>query len=149
MCADAAELVVQAVQVLAQQPHHLQAEVAVIAQEIEKNITRDESDGRVLPGLGRNAVIVSAHTLDQAKDGTRPGDLKQLLSPIAGRQQNPHFAGFDDVDTARARTLAVQLAALGIDTDGLDPMQGLPEFRAQSRRCGLGKHVLPHLLCLS
>jgi hypothetical protein len=129
--ADAAKLVVEPVQVFAEQPHHLHAEVAVAAEELQQTIAVDEGDRRVVFSLRAEPVGVAAHALAETQDGARAGDLQQLRANLVGSKQKPNLAGFDYVDPCRSRALFKNRSALGIRPYRLDLLKSLPKIWAE------------------
>ncbi len=58
MRADATEFVIEAVQILAQKPHYLQAKLVMTIQKIQEVLALDEGCGRLLHGLCGHPICV-------------------------------------------------------------------------------------------
>lgn len=129
--ADAAKLVVEPVQVFAEQTHHLHAKVAVAAEEFQQTVALDKGDRRVVLGLRREPVDIAGHALAETQNGARAGDLQQLRAALAGGEQKSNLARFDYVNACRCRALLKDRSALGIHPDRFDPVKGLPKIWAE------------------
>ncbi len=130
MGADAPEFVIQAVQVFAEQTHHLHAVVTVVPKEVHKTLTRDESHRRMVSGFRSDPVLLPGHALAQAQDRPGTGDLQQLQAALRRGQQNANLARLDYEYPADCCALLEQGCPLGINSDRLDPMERFPQIRA-------------------
>src|SRR2546421_11506483 len=88
MSADTAEFVVKGVQVCAQEPHHLHAEIAVFAEKLQELLARNEGCRRFLARFGGDPIPFPAHVLAQPEHRSRTDNLQKLLMARTGPEMN-------------------------------------------------------------
>ena len=140
MSTDAAELVVKCVQVFAQQPHHLHAEIAVLTQKLQEILARNEGRRSLVARLSRDPILFPCHTLAQPEHGSRTDDLQKLPLAVTGRQQDSNLAALHQVNTRDRGTLLKQRGSFGEPLHRFDCVQGLQQVGTQFTRRGLRRH---------
>src|ERR1700690_312930 len=107
----AAESVVKPVQVLAQDPDHLHADLAVFAQRCEELVARNQHGRRYLTCFRGDTIVCPAHTLTQPEHGSRAGHLQELLLASPHRQQQANLPALHQVNSPDWGTLLKQRSA--------------------------------------
>src|SRR5208282_3880185 len=149
MRTDAAEFVVKAVQVFAQQPHDLHAEIAVLPQKLQELLARNENRPRLLARFSGNPIPFPSHALAQPEHSSRPDNLQKLLLSLAGGQQDANRAALHQVDASDSGTLLKQRCAFGEQLNRLDPAKSLQQIGTYPARHGLRRHNSTSCLSLS
>src|ERR1035437_1316599 len=98
MSADAAEFVVQSVQVFAQEPYHLHAEIAVVTEKLQEFFAGNEGRRRLLARFSGDPILFPGHALAQPEHGSRPDYLQKLLLTLRGLQQDTNLAALHQVN---------------------------------------------------
>src|SRR4029077_13898997 len=71
MSADAPEFVVKGVQICAQEPHDLHAEISVFAEKLQELLARNEGCRRLLARFSGDPIPFPAHALAQPEHRSR------------------------------------------------------------------------------
>ncbi len=113
MSTDAAEFVVQSVQVFAQEPYHLHAEIAVAAEKLQEFLAGNKGRRRLLARFSCDPILLPGHALAQPEHGSRTDDLQKLFLVRTGRQQDANLAALHQVNAGYRGTLLEQRGAFG------------------------------------
>ena len=113
MSADATEFVVKSVQVFAQKPHDLHAEIAVLTEKLQELFARNEGRHRLVARFSGDPILFPSHALAQPEHGSRTDDLQKLLLALTGRQQDANLAALHQVNARCRGTLLEQRRAFG------------------------------------
>src|SRR5271163_2774557 len=137
MRADIAELVVEPVQILGQQPHHLHAEIAVLAEKLQEFLARKEGDRGLVVRFSSSPISFSTHALAQPEHSSRTDHLQELLFVRTGWQQDTNLARLDQVDSRDHSALLEECGAFREGSNCLDAMKRLQKIGMQFDRRGL------------
>jgi len=140
MSADAAEFVVKSVQVFAQEPHHLHAKIAVLAQKLQKVFARNEGHRRFVARFGGDPIVFPAHGLAQPEHGSRTDDFQKLLLALTGRQQDANLAVLHQVNARYRGTLLKQRGAFREQPNRFNSVKGLQQIGTQLARHRRRRH---------
>src|SRR6266404_2012761 len=150
MSADTAEFMVKGVQVCAQEPHHLHAEIAVLAEKLHELLARNEGCRRLLARFSGDPIPSPPHALAQPEHRSRTDNLQKLLLALTGRQQNTDLAALYQVNARCHDALLKQLGAFGEQPDRFDPVKSLQQIGTQLAWRRLRRHnATPSCLSLS
>jgi hypothetical protein len=69
-------------QVFAEEPHNLHAEVGMYAEEFQETLLRDKSHGGVIFGFGGHPVGLTGHALAQTQNRTGPSNFQKLGTAV-------------------------------------------------------------------
>src|SRR5271157_3086969 len=131
MSTDAAEFVVQSVQVFAQEPYHLHAEIAVVTEKPQKFLPGNKGRRRLLARFRGDPILFPGHALAQPEHGSRTNDLQKLFLVRTGRQQDANLAALYQVNARYRGTLLEQGGAFGEPLNRFDSVKGLQQIGTQ------------------